>query len=151
MQRRRRSRGQAMVEFALVFPIFALILFGIIDMGRYVVTANALSNGAREAARAASVGIRPSPQCDGLSREACAIAIADSNAWFVSPDAVTTTVSCERPSLGGGTTAVAVSLCKTNDFLTVHSSSQFTLITPLIAQFMGNLNLNAETKVVVNQ
>ena len=34
------SRGQALVEFALVLPIFAIMLFGIIDFGRYVFTAN---------------------------------------------------------------------------------------------------------------
>ena len=45
---KRKTRGQAMVEFALVLPIFAILLFGIIDIGRYVYTANALSNGARE-------------------------------------------------------------------------------------------------------
>ena len=72
---RRRQRGQSLVEFALVFPIFAILLFGIIDLGRYVYTANALSNGAREGARAASVGVRPTPLCAALSRTACAEAV----------------------------------------------------------------------------
>ena len=31
---KKRSRGQTMVEFALVAPVFFTILFGIIEMGR---------------------------------------------------------------------------------------------------------------------
>ena len=55
----RPARGQSLVEFALVLPIFAIMLFGIIDFGRYVFTANSLNNGAREAARFASVSVFP--------------------------------------------------------------------------------------------
>lgn len=48
-------RGQAMVEFALVAPIFLLILFGILEFGRYVYIAQILNNAAREGARYAIV------------------------------------------------------------------------------------------------
>jgi Flp pilus assembly protein TadG len=48
---RRSGRGQALVEFALVIPIFLLLLFGLIDGGRYVYMSNVLSQAAREAAR----------------------------------------------------------------------------------------------------
>jgi hypothetical protein len=54
-RRRCRSTGQGLVEFALVFPILLLLLVGIVDMGRFVYTANVLSQAAREAARVASV------------------------------------------------------------------------------------------------
>jgi Flp pilus assembly protein TadG len=50
-----RSRGQALVEFALVAPIFFLILFSIIDFGRYVYYVQILNNAAREGARYAIV------------------------------------------------------------------------------------------------
>jgi Flp pilus assembly protein TadG len=50
-----RSRGQALVEFALVFPIFMLVLFGIIDVGRYVYVSNSLNEASREGARYGSV------------------------------------------------------------------------------------------------
>lgn len=52
---RRRSRGQALVEFALVAPIFFLILFAIIDFGRYVYYVQILNNAAREGTRYAIV------------------------------------------------------------------------------------------------
>jgi hypothetical protein len=50
-----RSIGQAMVEFALIAPIFFLILFSIIDFGRAVYYIQALNNAAREGARYAIV------------------------------------------------------------------------------------------------
>ena len=51
----RRSRGQALVEFAIVAPIFFLLMFGIIDFGRYVYYVQILNNAAREGARYAIV------------------------------------------------------------------------------------------------
>jgi TadE-like protein len=59
--------GQALVEFALVFPIFILILFGVLDVGRLVYTNSAVAQAAREGARlaaaeAAWVGLS-SPGC----------------------------------------------------------------------------------------
>ena len=54
-RRRRRSRGQAMVEFALVAPMFFLVLFGIIEAGRFVFYYETLNNAAREGARYAIV------------------------------------------------------------------------------------------------
>jgi Flp pilus assembly protein TadG len=50
-----RSRGQALAEFAIVAPVFFLILFAIIDFGRYVYYTQILSNAAREGARYAIV------------------------------------------------------------------------------------------------
>ncbi len=52
---RGRSAGQALVEFALVAPIFFLLLFSIIEFGRYVYTVQILNEAAREGARYAIV------------------------------------------------------------------------------------------------
>src|SRR3954467_14207972 len=52
---RRHSRGQSVAEFALVIPLFLVMLFGIIDIGRVVWANDALANAAREGARYASV------------------------------------------------------------------------------------------------
>lgn len=52
---RRRSRGQALVEFALVVPLFILVVVGIFEGARAIYTYNALSNAAREAVREAVV------------------------------------------------------------------------------------------------
>ena len=55
MTRRSKTRGQAMVEFALVFPVFILLLVGMFDFGRVVWVNNTLATAAREAARFAIV------------------------------------------------------------------------------------------------
>jgi Flp pilus assembly protein TadG len=54
-RRSRAGRGQALVEFALVAPLFLFVLFGIIDFGRYVYYVQILNNAAREGARYAIV------------------------------------------------------------------------------------------------
>jgi hypothetical protein len=43
--------GQALVELALILPVLALILLGIVDFGRVFYTYGALANAAREGAR----------------------------------------------------------------------------------------------------
>lgn len=49
-----RERGQTLVEFALVLPVFMLIVFGLVDVGRLVYTNATLSQAAREGARLAA-------------------------------------------------------------------------------------------------
>jgi hypothetical protein len=55
MKRRSRTRGQALVEFALIFPVFILLLVAIFDLGHVVWANNSLATAAREAARFAVV------------------------------------------------------------------------------------------------
>lgn len=52
---RRVPRGQALAEFALVFPFFVLVLFAIIVYGLTIFYQQQLANVAREAARFAAV------------------------------------------------------------------------------------------------
>jgi Flp pilus assembly protein TadG len=57
--RRRREEGQALVEFALILPVLALILFGIIDFARALDYYNSLTQLAGQGARAAAVYQNP--------------------------------------------------------------------------------------------
>jgi len=50
-----RTRGQALVEFALVFPIAVVVILGIIIFGLFVFYQQQLTNVAREAARYAAI------------------------------------------------------------------------------------------------
>jgi len=62
---RSQPRGQALVEFALVFPLIVLMLFGIFDLGRAVYAYNTIGNAARVGARVAAVNqIQTSPDCN---------------------------------------------------------------------------------------
>ena len=48
-------RGQSLVEFALVLPLFVVVLSGIISLGIGVFYQQQLTNAAREAARYAAI------------------------------------------------------------------------------------------------
>lgn len=50
------QKGQSLVEFALIVPLVLLLLFGMIDIGRILLSSVALEHAAREGARVASVG-----------------------------------------------------------------------------------------------
>jgi Flp pilus assembly protein TadG len=72
------TSGQALVEFALVVPIFFVMLFGLIDGGRYVYMSSVLSQAAREGARLAAVeashiGVLAAtdPSCNQLGGPVC--------------------------------------------------------------------------------
>jgi Flp pilus assembly protein TadG len=52
---RRGSRGQALAEVALVAPLFFMMVFGVIDLGRVIWANDVAANAAREGARYASV------------------------------------------------------------------------------------------------
>ena len=47
----RQQRGATLVEYALVIPIFLLLVIGILEFGRAIFTYNTLANAAREGAR----------------------------------------------------------------------------------------------------
>jgi len=53
---RKREQGQALVEMALILPLFLLLLFGVIEMGRVGYAYIAVSNAVREGGRVATIG-----------------------------------------------------------------------------------------------
>ena len=50
-----RTRGQSLVEFALVLPLFLVLVMAIMDLGLAVFSYNSITNAAREGARLAVV------------------------------------------------------------------------------------------------
>lgn len=56
MRRKDGESGQSMIEFALVLPVLALFLLGIIDFGRIMSANLTVADAARDAARHASIG-----------------------------------------------------------------------------------------------
>ncbi len=152
-ERRRKSRGQSMVEFALVFPMFAVLLFGIVDMSRYVYSANALNEIAREAARQGTVGRRPA-ECASLSRRVCIQTLARNRLTAVAINLGDVQVVCQRQDSGGNLPASentdnCGTTWKADDFVHVTITSNLNLVTPLIGQFIGNAPMTGEALVTV--
>ena len=101
--RQRSSRGQSLVEFALVLPILILIVMGIFDLGFAVYANTVVSNAAQEGARNAIYGssitdteIRNTVKAMaiGLDQSNLNISITPSQAQRKHP--ATTTVSVTR-------------------------------------------------------
>jgi Flp pilus assembly protein TadG len=147
------------VEFALVLPLFLMLVFGIIDIGRYVFTLNTLNQVARESARVGSVQIWPA-ECAALQRDSCIERIARGRAVGVGLNAGLVTTAgassagvqavCRHLATNGTQSVVAFSNCKSTDLLTVTLHSDFTLVTPVIGQFIQQVNLTGEAQVAVN-
>jgi len=53
--RLRRSNGQSLVEFALIFPMLLVLLLGFLDLGRVIFYYSSLTNAVREGTRRAIV------------------------------------------------------------------------------------------------
>lgn len=171
MRRRHRSRGQALAEFALAVPIFAILLFGIIDVARMVYAQNTLNNAAREAARAISVTRWP-PECNGLTNGAvagnqrgqCAITVAQARSLAVIGTTVPAgTPKCEHVGNTDGNgdgeldrtvvssgPATTWQNCHPGDYITVTVQAPFTLVTPMISRFIGTPTLKGEAQVTTS-
>jgi Flp pilus assembly protein TadG len=80
----RSNRGQAVVEFALVFPLLLLVCFGITEFGRAWMTMNILTSAAREGVRLAAVTAPDIPAVTQRVTDVC-------NAARVTPSLITVT------------------------------------------------------------
>ena len=49
------ERGQSLVEFALILPLFIIVLFGIMEFGRLWEMTNLITSASREGARVAAI------------------------------------------------------------------------------------------------
>lgn len=117
-------RGNAVIEFALVLPILLLVLFGITEFGRAIMTKNILYTAAREGARLAAV----SPISDTLSVQGRVISILDA----ANVDAKEITITYD-PS----TRSIQVAV--TNDFEVLSSG--------ILGSFVGVFELRGVTSM----
>ena len=127
-----------MAEFALVLPLFVLLVFGLIDGGRMVYINNAAAEAAREGARWGSVQGRST---DAAGRESIRRYTLDTMNAVPNP---VITVRCEREG-------VVRTDCRTNDILVVRVESDVTFATPFVGRIFGSVTVSAASKVVVNQ
>ena len=152
IRRRDRSRGQSVVEFALVLPILLLLLAATIDFGRLFYLYVAVNNAAKEGAL---YGAR-SPLCDDDSNPACAN--PNNVDWHVANEAanlvdsngnslLATTVACRDTS---GVLVQPINNCVDGYTYQVTVTSPFTLITPLISNIVGQtIVLRSESQATV--
>jgi Flp pilus assembly protein TadG len=118
-----RSRGQALVEFALVIPFLLVILLVVIDVGRAIFAFNTVSEAARTAARVAIVD-------QNLTDVQNAVVQDPRTAWLgLSAANVSPTYACSTPYVIGCIASVTVTY-QLNPFFFAEPSGQVGL--PLI-------------------
>lgn len=168
------ARGQSLVEFALVLPIFLMLVFGLIDTGRFVFMHSALSQAAREGARLGAVEaywvqstwVGPAPVCSntggGPQAPKCPATpavlrqdILDAANREMTPFANITIAqlytSCDAstPPSGNWTTTT----CTNNqpgNLLSVRVVYSITPMTPLISRFFPSITSTASATMVIN-
>lgn len=136
--RRRDSRGQSLVEFALILPIFVLLLVGILDFGRAVFAFNTLNNAAREGGRVAIVDQTAAHIKDMAAGRTGFLDVppSDVSVDFRDPDAVDTANSCDGSP---GENAIVGCLA------VVRVTYDYNAATPILAQIIGTIPLAGES------
>jgi len=163
----RRLRGQSLVEFALILPIFLLVLFGLVDMGRAVYANSTLSQASREAARLVSVQASwvgsTAPSCNTAEGPVCP---ADLNALrtnaldaanrmmapFGTIAASDFHLSCATTPPSGDWVSPphACTVRAPLNLASVRVEMDFEAITPIIAQLIGLISLSGSATMVIN-
>lgn len=146
------ENGATLVEFAVVAPLLFLLLFGVIEFGRAVVTYTAVNTAAREGARyAATVGDSSTTpgtlhyfDCDGIVEAA----LAKSVLGGFDPDDITITYDSgpETASIADceGGNQPTVDNVPTGSRIVVRVSTQFESPIPIISNILGTLDVEAQ-------
>jgi Flp pilus assembly protein TadG len=135
----RRPRGQSLVEFALVLPIFLLVMMGIIDFGRAIFSYNSLSNATRDGARVAIVDQTVTAGIPAGAAEAA----EQASAMGIDP---ATDVDVEYTQPDGSDCSADRSI---GCIATVTVRYEFEALTPIVGRIVGPIDLEAFTSLVI--
>jgi len=134
----RGRSGQALAEFALVIPLFLLLVSGIIDFGLGLNASITVTNAAREAARLGVV----KPYSDQITARASAMAVG------LNPANLTVSATCVRSggscTLGTGATAGTAA---SGDTVSVTVSYGYKMIWPLAFGNVINLTQTSDFRI----
>lgn len=155
----RRERGQALVEFAFIFPLIALIAFGFIDIGRAVFSYNTLTNAAREAARVAAVNqLDPAvapwecfadhPVEDPLDPHWTFRGCAMSAGRTLGVEGSDVTIDYAAPP---GATLECETELNVGCIATITVTSDFIPITPVAGQLIGPISMSATSQMPIER
>ena len=131
---RTRSRGQSIVELALVLPVLLVLVLAAVDLGRIFFARIAVANAAREGAyEAAYRGTYVANSgCSDTNSVMCAILSEAQSSLTIAPADVTW--SCSNP---GGCAPGGF-----GDRVTIKVNGHFQLLTPILSVFFGGTNVS---------
>jgi Flp pilus assembly protein TadG len=111
----RSQRGSTAIEFALILPVIATLLFGMIDFGRLLYTKEVLNNAVREAARTGIVAATTDVPDSVIDT---AVTNSIQNSQLLDPANITG-IQKTRTADGAGNRNLAVTVAYTFNFLVV--------------------------------
>jgi Flp pilus assembly protein TadG len=142
MSQKRPRQGQATVEFALILPIFLLILAGAIEFGRIFWSYGLLLQAAQEGARQGAVlGSATSDTTIATAAQQTAA----KGGLTLSTSNVVISATCSYTS----TTSIAAANRTRGNLLTVQVSYHFTPLIPFLP--MASLNLSPSSSMEIEQ
>lgn len=162
---RDRQRGQALLEFSLVLPIFLLAFFGLIDGARLVYLNSVLSQAAREGARTGAVeaywvgstdpacGSTGGPTCPATFDVLRADIVAAANRMMTPFGALGSGdvhIACGTTAPTGNWTGASCATRTPGALATVRVVQSFIPITPVLGQIVGPLTLSGSATMVIN-
>jgi Flp pilus assembly protein TadG len=132
------TKGQGLVEFALIFPVLVIVLIAVFDLGRLVFAYNGITNAAREATRTG---------------------IVDQTIATIQTDAIDQAVS-----LGLTASAVDVKFCKPDatacsttkpttldSIVQVQITYSWRAITPVIGNIVGPVTVTSVSRMPIER
>jgi Flp pilus assembly protein TadG len=130
VRRRRRQRGQALVEFSLALIPFLFILMAVVDLGRGIYVYNSVSQAAREIARSASVHPCTDTGCADISSSTQTTAVKSTQKGLI-PGLTDSGITASCTDINDA--AVPLDECSGAYYVKVTVSVPFSVLTPLIS------------------
>ena len=116
MNKLKNKKGQAMVEFVLILPVFLLLLLGMVDLSRVISANFVIDNAARSAAR---IGVVSNSDAD-------IIAAIENGTESLNEAVITYTITPTEGTRGPG------------DELTVEINYTVDILTPIVSNVLGD-------------
>lgn len=151
VRRRRRlhsGRGQSLAEFALIAPVFFLVVFGIVDFSRMVQSYVTMQHSAREGARYAVTG-RGDCAASTPNRANCIDYVTRRSADNLANSSGTTVTVRSWPFASGGLSATPqAGPGQQCDGVEVKVDYDYHPMTPIISFFVPTVHLHAGERLV---
>lgn len=144
-------RGEGLVEFAVVLPLFFLLMFGIIDLGHLYFVQVTLENAIRQAGRYAVTGQHlPDPNNSGktLSRVASIKQVAQNSAPGLDLTQILISSKQGGQWQGSDTTTNLNAAGLPGDTVTISLTTHLTLFTNLMGHFYGTNDVDTFSESV---
>lgn len=129
--------GAALVETALVLPIFFMVVLGIIEFGRAMMVAQLLNNGAREGARLAIMSGTTNTQVDTTVRNFVSSTVG------VDPAKLTVSITV-TPYPGNADPGNDVSKASRRDLCNVQVKVAFSEVDYIPSKYLANSQLTGQ-------